>query len=283
MFHDINAIHHGRWVLWRGLIAAIGVYGMVATASAATVIAQIMPTLASDVKLRADRLISVFENSTLTIQYAYIEALGDDRGYTAGRAGFTTATGDALIVVDTYTQRVPDNGLKPYLKELRRLAAIESGDIKGLKGFPTAWKTAAKDAKFRAVQDEVSDRLYFQPAMQHAKVLGATLNLTKVALYEAIIQHGDGDDPDSLGAILQRATLRAGGTPATKVPEKSWLKAFLDERRADLLNPYDPDTTQEWGESVGRADEMLRIWASGNVLFKGPMKVNPFGDPFTIP
>src|SRR5262245_25810326 len=35
-------------------------------------------------KRRADRLISIFENSTPVIQYAYIENIRDGRGYTAG-------------------------------------------------------------------------------------------------------------------------------------------------------------------------------------------------------
>ena len=45
---------------------------------------------------RADALISIFENGTPKIQYGYAENIRDGRGITAGRAGFTTATGDAL-------------------------------------------------------------------------------------------------------------------------------------------------------------------------------------------
>ena len=41
-----------------------------------------------------DSITSCFENSTKTIQYGYVEALNDGRGYTAGKAGFTTGTGD---------------------------------------------------------------------------------------------------------------------------------------------------------------------------------------------
>ena len=38
----------------------------------------------------ADELVSAFENSTTEVQYGYAENLGDGRGVTAGRAGFTT-------------------------------------------------------------------------------------------------------------------------------------------------------------------------------------------------
>src|SRR5579862_8416717 len=50
--------------------------------------------LTSAQRRRADQIISVFENDTIELQYGYTEELDDGRGLTAGRAGFTTATGD---------------------------------------------------------------------------------------------------------------------------------------------------------------------------------------------
>lgn len=45
--------------------------------------------------------VSSAENSTLDYkeQYSYIEDIGDGRGYTAGIIGFTSGTGDLLLVV----------------------------------------------------------------------------------------------------------------------------------------------------------------------------------------
>ena len=40
----------------------------------------------------ADQIISVFENNDPVINYDFIGNINDGRGYTAGRAGFTTAT-----------------------------------------------------------------------------------------------------------------------------------------------------------------------------------------------
>jgi hypothetical protein len=37
------------------------------------------------------QITSTFENSTLELQYDYVENIGDGRGITAGRAGFTSA------------------------------------------------------------------------------------------------------------------------------------------------------------------------------------------------
>lgn len=122
--------------------------------------------LNKDQKRRAEQLTSIFKNGTTEIQYGYVEPLDDGRGYTCGRAGFTTAAGDALEVVEVYTKAVPNNKLKKYLPELRRLAKEESDDISNLKGFASAWRSLGNDKDFRAAQDKVNDRLYYQPAMK---------------------------------------------------------------------------------------------------------------------
>ena len=232
---------------------------------------------------RADLLISVFENASTEIRYDYIENLGDGRGFTAGRAGFCSGTGDLLIVVERYASRSNDKSLTKFLPRLRVLAKQESSSTAGLKGFITAWKTASKNPLMHQIQDEVLDELYFAPALRHADQIHASLALTWVALYEAIIQHGDDDDDDSLSAIMARATARANGSPADGLAEEKWLEAFLEERRADLLDPSDSSTRKEWRASVGRADTMLKIFHDENFEFNGPLVVNPFGTPFELP
>jgi hypothetical protein len=235
------------------------------------------------VKLRADQLISVFENATLELQYGDVKNLGDGRGYTSGRAGFTTANGDALQVVQAYTSQVPGNALSAYLPRLRRLAQRESGSVRGLEGYPRAWQSAAADARFRAAQDAVVDELYLRPALQHAAAIGAQRHLTRVALYEAAMQHGDGDTPDSLRAIIDRATAQVGGTPAGGVDEATWLRAFMAQRRATLLDPGNEATRDAWQASVPRADVMLQILDAGNLDFAGPITFSVFGQTFTLP
>src|SRR4051812_476079 len=78
-------------------------------------------------RIRADKLVSQFENSTSVIQYCYIQALDDGRGYTAGRAGFTSATGDLLEVAELYTNATPGNPLADLIPRLRELAATNDG------------------------------------------------------------------------------------------------------------------------------------------------------------
>ena len=234
-------------------------------------------------KKRADMLISVFENSSLELRYDYIENLHDGRGYTAGRSGFCSGTGDLAQVAELYTKKKKKNPLAAYLPRLRRLAAEASDSVKDLDGFPLAWRRAAADPLMRAAQDEVSDGLYYLPAMAEAAGLGLAKDLSKVALYEAAIQHGLGGDPDGLPAIIKKASAAAGGTPASGAAEKLWLGEFLKARRAALAHPAGAETGQTWQESVGRADAMLALYASGNLDFSGPVTVAPFGETFTIP
>jgi len=234
-------------------------------------------------RVLADQIISVFENNTPEINYAYAEYLDDGRGITAGRAGFTSATGDMLIVVERYTQRVPGNPLAVYLPRLRELAAQESGSIDGLENLEDAWQTAAEDSIFREVQDEVVDEEYYWPAVDHAEELGLLFPLSLLNLYDTCIQHGDGDDLDGLPAIISRATAQAGGAPADDIDEHEWLQAFMDIRRSVLLNPANSETREEWASSVGRVDALIAIFESGNVNLIPPIVISPFDSTFTLP
>ncbi|MFL6976454.1 chitosanase [Bacillus inaquosorum] len=236
--------------------------------------------LNKDQKRRAEQLTSIFENGTTEIQYGYVEPLDDGRGYTCGRAGFTTATGDALEVVEVYTKAVPNNKLKKYLPELRRLAKEESDDISNLKGFASAWESLGNDKDFRAAQDAVNDSLYYQPAMKRSDHAGLKTALARAVMYDTVIQHGDGDDPDSFYALIKRTNKKAGGSPKDGIDEKKWLNKFLDVRYDDLMNPADPDTRDEWRESVARVDVLRSIAKENNYNLNGPIHVrsNEYGN-----
>jgi chitosanase len=222
-------------------------------------------------KARADSLVSVFENDTIALQYAYIEDIGDGRGYTAGRAGFTTATGDFVVVVERYTALAPGNALAPYLPRLRELATAESDATTGLEGVVAAWLEAADDPVFRGVQDAVSDELYYDRAVCWWRSLGLERALSLVLLYDTNIQHGEGTDADSLPGIIERTNARLGGPPASGVDEAAWLRGFLDERQASLAHACDPGTRREWAEAVPRVLALRRLIDDENWQFAGPI------------
>jgi chitosanase len=227
---------------------------------------------------RAEQLISLFEHSTPEIQYGAIENLHDGRGYTAGRAGFCTGTGDLVVVVERFLKRVPGHALASFLPRLRELAEAGSDSVEGLDDLPGLWaRTASEDTRFRRAQDEVARELYYLPALRLAAVIGARRALTIAELYDASTQHGPNDGPDGVPALIERASSLAGGAPASGVDERRWLSAFLAARRADLLDPANGATREVWRESVGRVDAFARLLAHGDLDLKGPVCVNVFG------
>lgn len=234
-------------------------------------------------RLVADQMVSVFENDTPAIQYGYAENINDGRGITAGRAGFTSATGDLLVVVERYTAVVPGNGLAGYLPRLRELAAAASDSTTGLDGLVAAWLASASDPTFRRIQDSIVDEEYFNPALAHAVDLGLTHPLSLMTLYDTAIQHGDGNDPDGLPAIITRTTAQVGGTPKQGRDEQTWLRAFIGIRRSVLLNATNPDTRKAWAESTPRADVLLALLDAGNLSLTPPITIAPYGTSFTLP
>ena len=232
------------------------------------------PQLTLEQKKRAEQLTSLFENGTIEIKYNVCEEIHDGRGFTCGRAGFTSATGDLLEVVKRYTAKRPSNPLASYLSALKILAAEESDSVIELIGLDNAWASASNDPLFRAVQDSVVDELYFIPSQQYADELGLETALARAVLYDTIIQHGDGDDPDSIAVLITRTGIRAGGTPAEGINEEVWLDHFLTLRRATLANAYDPETRVAWAESVGRCDVFRAMLEDGNFALHGPIHIN---------
>jgi chitosanase len=233
-------------------------------------------------RIIADQIISVFENDTPKIQYGYAENLYDGRGITAGRAGFTSATADMLEVIERYTALTPDNSLAIYLPRLRVLAKNESGSTKGLEGLERKWKVAANNKAFNAVQDEVVDDYYYNAAVRHAESLGTVLPLTLLNLYDAVIQHGDGEDPDGLSAIIDRTATESGGSPKTGIDEKIWLRTFISVRRTILISPYNRETQEEWSESVGRVDELIKLYNKQHFSLTPPIVVAPWGASYIL-
>ena len=224
-------------------------------------------------RVRADKLISQFENSTSRIQYCYVAALDDGRGYTVGRAGFTSATGDLLEVAERYTDAVPGNALADLLPRLRELARDHDGSLEGLERLPDAWRDTCDDPRQRRIQDRVVDEEYYRPAVRHARHLKLRTPLSLAAIYDAEIQHGGGSDPDGVPAMLRRATRKAGGSPRTGVTEKRFLRAFLKVRRATLAHAHDPATREAWAASVGRVDAWLYLYRTGQWQLRSPVKV----------
>jgi chitosanase len=233
---------------------------------------------ATETQLKAiyNQFISVFENSSLTLDYSYVSAEGDGRGYTAGRAGFTSRDGDMLQVVQNYLAVNPNSAFSTILSTLTSDANRNSGSTSGLSSLPSIWVAAANDPAFRNSQDVISDENYYTPAYNRAISLNIVSPIGILCFYDAAIEHGmDGDD--GVNDMISRMPARS-----TFASETAWLNAFLVVRYNTLMNPKDQSTQAVWSQSVGRVTVLQTVLNSGNMNLVTPISINPFGDEFTV-
>ncbi|MFI1767830.1 chitosanase [Streptomyces sp. NPDC020800] len=223
----------------------------------------------------AMQLVSSAENSSLDwkAQYKYIEDIGDGRGYTAGIIGFCSGTGDMLDLVQLYTDRKPGNVLAKYLPALRRVNGSDSHS--GLDpDYPKDWRKAAQDSAFQQAQNDERDRVYFNPAVAQGKTDGLRA-LGQFTYYDAIVMHGDGDDPTSFRNIRKRA-LRSAKPPAQGGNETTYLNAFLDARVWAMKQ-------EEAHSDTSRVDTEQRVFLrKGNLDLNTPLDWKVYGDSYHI-
>ncbi|WP_435644306.1 chitosanase [Streptomyces sp. H49] len=264
----------------RSLVAALGAVAVGAVLGAQRAGAAPAPAAATGLddpakKEIAMKLVSSAENSSLDwkAQYKYIEDIGDGRGYTAGIIGFCSGTGDMLEVVQLYADREPGNVLARYLPALRKVNGSDSHA--GLDpDFPADWRKAAQDTVFQQCQNDERDRVYFDPAVSRGKSDGLRA-LGQFCYYDAIVMHGDGDDPTSFGSIRERA-LRSARTPAQGGDETAYLNAFLDARVWAMKQ-------EEAHSDTSRVDTEQRVFLrKGNLDLKTPLDWKVYGDSYHI-
>lgn len=237
----------------------------------------------------ADAVTSSFENSTIELPYAAAHRLGDGRGITAGRAGFTSGTHDLLLVVQRYDAAAggEPTALSPYLPALIAIDDAvrrggDGGDTTGLDGFEEAWRSASlSDPRLGPAQDQVFDDLYFTPAMDQARAAGITTGLGQLVLLDTAVQHGTGSDPDGLRTLI--AETDAAGTSSADEERAAWLQEFLEVRRAHLLDPADEATADVWRSSVPRVDTLETLLAEERFDLATPLAWTFAGQRFVLP
>lgn len=242
-----------------------------------SVIAGLPPGLAAPAKKElAQQLVASAEHSTTDWRTTYgaIEDEGDGCGYTAGIIGFCTGTHDLLMLVESYTEDHPDNGLASYLPALREADGSDSHE--GLDpGFPAAWEAEAEVPAFREAQEAERDRIYFEPAVRLAKLDGLG-TLGQFVYFDAMVFHGPDTDADGFYALRER-TLKQAKTPAAGGTEKKYLNAFLDIRREAMLTRY-PEHDASRVDTAQR-----RFLKAGNLGLDTPLVWEMYGDHYRLP
>jgi chitosanase len=228
------------------------------------------------------KLNSLFENDSVDPNYDYIEYLADGRGFTFGKVGFTTATGDGFDIIRAYTDSIKDSKLLYYVDVLKKLAKKSSDDTTDLVGFANAWRSEAQKTKY--FQDKIAFELYGKPAIDYCELLGLKSTLALAIVYDAIVQHGDGKDKDGIRKLFKYTIKEVGGTPSGRTHKNKscdempnneilFLEAFLAKRKEILEDAHDDDSREEWQKSVGRVDVFKGLLDSKNLDLKMPLQI----------
>jgi chitosanase len=216
---------------------------------------------------RIKAISNVFEVGGPDPDYAYVENLGDGRGYTVTQYGFCTYNNEVSQVIERYAAHVPNTPLKRFLPQLPPVKWTDQS----LGGFATAWREEIETSEFlgRACDDE-ADVLYFNPAVEAAAALGVHSAIGKAIFYDTLLQHGGSTDPDSLPAIIKRALEENGDVETTS--EAEFLKTFLEIRRSVLEEPSNQETRSVWRASARRIDALGKL-LDGNPDLVPPIQV----------
>lgn len=219
-------------------------------------------------------LVSSAENSSTDYadQYAYIEDIGDGRGYTAGIIGFTTGTGDLLDVVKRYTELKPENGLKQYIPALEQVNGTDSHDGLGT-AFEQAWAKAAQSAQMRRAQNEILNKQYMNVALRYARKDGLR-PLGQYIYYDALVVHGSGDGRDSF-EVIRKSALRKKPSPAEGGDEKAFLTAFLDARVPVMR-------METAHRDLSRLNTQRKFLSEENFDLALPLDWTMYGEPFHL-
>jgi chitosanase len=176
----------------------------------------------------------VFENARSKLQYDSGEGSDFRDDF------FCTASDDLVEVLHVYQDQQSINSLD---SEVLEQFARDKG-TSALKGLRDGWNDSMNDHKLRQVRRALLESFYWDPCLEYCEKLGLQLPISKAVLYDTIIQHGDGNDPDSLGAILSSSDIWA------EEDEAAWLLEFLYHRGNILEHACNEDMRQLWKESA---------------------------------
>jgi chitosanase len=182
-------------------------------------------------KAAAQAIVNIFETGSIRGNYADVTLMRGDTGQlTYGRSQTTLASGNLYLLIADYAARADGayaKAMQPYL------AALETrdGKLNTDMTFRSLLKDAGDDPVMHEVQDAFFDRIYWDPAMRSADVLGAQSPLGAAIIYDSTV-HGS-------WAHVRDMTRRLHGE-LTDIGEKEWMAHYVDVRRNWLATHPNP-------------------------------------------
>jgi chitosanase len=230
-------------------------------------------------KRKAQMLTSFWENDTTVFQYAFARNNNDGYGYTSGRVGFTTATGDTADVVECFDAAFTGAGnlMKKYEAALLALqkkqqdtgtAQPSTATFDAIGNFPADWTATASNAAtapaFDKCQDDLVDAIYWAPTLPIMTKWGLSSALARASLYDAFVVHGESNVNDlasQTNGDVGNGAQTPAAAPLSQAAESTWLEAFHLHRVA-LLN-----SSGAWRGAIARGALYEQQRRDGNFDF----------------
>jgi len=119
-----------------------------------------------DLVRRIKAISNAFEVGGSEPDYAYLEDLGDGRGYTVTQYGFCTYNDEVARVIGRYARFVPDTDLKRFLPYMPPLAAGKQAP----PAFPAAWRKEIARSEYLKIACDEEEPMSFTSVL-HSKLL----------------------------------------------------------------------------------------------------------------
>ena len=217
-----------------------------------------------------DSVVSIFETGRVPTpaSYSTCTILKDGAGISYGKHQCTDKAGSLDLVCKRYIE-LNGQQSEPLKQYMNYLATNESTKVNPNGPYPT-WldslinllKSAGSDKIMQQAQDEVFDKNYWNPAVEHCKNIGLTTALGHLVIYDTCIHSG----PGRVSSLRQKFPEKS---PANGGDEKAWVIAFLNARRAWLASSSNTLVQK----TVYRIDAMLEIAKANNWDLNTPLVV----------
>lgn len=228
-------------------------------------------SLTSEQKRVIDSVVSIFETGRVptAASYSTCSILNDGAGISYGKHQCTDKAGSLDLVCKRYIE-LGGQQAGPLKEYMGYLSTNESSKYNNVTSNYPAWlnslisllKSAGSDKTMQQAQDEVFDKNYWTPAVEHCKNIGLTSALGHLVIYDTCIHSG----PGRVSSLRQKFPEKS---PANGGDEKTWVIAFLNTRKTWLASSSNPLVQK----TTYRIDSMLQIANSNNWDLNTPLVV----------
>ncbi len=218
-----------------------------------------------------DSVVSIFETGRVPTSKSYstCSILNDGAGISYGKHQCTDKAGSLDLVCKRYIELGGQqaDSLKQYMSYLTTNESTKYNNVTSnypawLNSLISLLKSAGSDVLMQQAQDEIFEKVYWNPALEHCENIGLKTALAHLVIYDTCIHSG----PGRVSSLRQKFPEKS---PANGGDEKAWVLAFLNARRAWLAANSNPLVQK----TVYRIDAMLEIAKANNWDLDTPLTV----------